>query len=105
MTKGLYPELQFIQQLSMYPLVYYLLKISRSPFVSSELMQSKMISSVVKFISNHTLELYIVQETIAGPVLELNFPFPLNVIMFIILTFIFSALVNRLAGMIRARIN
>ena len=105
MTKGLYPELQFIQQAAMYPIVYYLLKISRSPFVSLILSKSKVISSIVQFISNHTLELYIVQETIVYPVLKLNFPFPMNVITFIILTFIFSAIVNRLAEIIRQKIN
>lgn len=105
MAKGLYPEFQFIQQAAMYPIVFYLLKISRSPFVLSGLMQSKIISSPVKFISNHTLELYITQETIHHPVLKLNFPFPLNAITFILLIFILSALVNRLASAIRTRIN
>ena len=105
MTKGLYPEFQFIQQAAMYPIVLYLLKISRSPFVLSVLMQSKIISSPVKFISNHTLELYIIQETIAGPVLKLNFSFPWNAITFILLTFIFSSIVHRLAEIIRKKIS
>lgn len=105
MTKGLYPEFQFIQQAAMYPILYYLLKISRSPFVSVRLMQSKMISSVVEFISNHSLELYIVQETIVHQVLKLNFPFPLNMITFIVLTFIISAIVNKISGIIRDKIN
>jgi len=105
MTKGLYPEFQFIQQAAMYPIVLYLLKISRSPFVSSVLMKSKIISSPVKFISNHTLELYIIQETLAGPVLQLNFSFPWNAITFILLTCILSALVNRLASTIRTRVD
>ena len=105
MTKGLYPEFQFIQQAVMYPIVYYLLKISRSPFVLSGLMKSKIISSTVQFISNHTLELYIVQETIHQTVLNLNFPFPFNAITFIILIFIFSAIVNMMAVIMRQKIN
>lgn len=101
MTKGLYPEFQFIQQAAMYPIVFYLLKISRSPFVSLMLSKSKVISSIVQFISDHSLELYIIQETLANPVLKLNLPFPLNAMTFIILIFIFSAIVNKLAGVIR----
>lgn len=105
MTKGLYSEFQFIQQTAMYAIVFYLLKVSRSPFVSLGLMKSKMISSVVQFISNHSLELYIVQETIVQAVLKLDFSFPFNIITFIILTFIFSAIVKRMAEFMRLKIN
>jgi Acyltransferase family len=105
MTKGIYPELQFIQQAAMYPFVFYLLKISRSPFVSSMLGKSKVFSSIVNFIANHSLELYIIQETFVYPLTKLNLPFPLNAIIFISLTFIFSAIVNRLAGIMRKKIS
>lgn len=105
MTKGLYPEFQFIQQAAMYPIVFYLLKISRAPFVLSMLSKSKVISSIVQFISDHTLELYIIQGTIAGVVLKLNFPFPLNVVTFLILAFTFSAIVYRCARILRENIN
>lgn len=105
MTKGLYPEFQLIQQAAMYSIVFYLLKLSRSPFVSLMLSKSKMIASSVKFLSDHTLELYIVQETLAGPVLKLNLPFPLNAMTFIILIFICSAIVKRLAEIFREKID
>ncbi len=104
MTKGLYPEFQFIQQAAMYPMVYYLLKISRSPLISSWLMRSRAISASVQFIADHSLELYIVQETIHHPVLQLNLAFPLNAVVFIALTFILSAIINKMAAMFRTRI-
>lgn len=105
MTKGLYPEFQFSQQVAMYPIIFYLLKISRSPFVSSMLSKSTVVSSIVKFISDHTLELYMIQETLAGPVLKLNLSFPLNAITFICSTFILSSIVKRLADIAKAKIN
>lgn len=105
MTKGLLPEFQFIQQAAMYPLVYYLLKISRAPFLLSALDKSKLVSSIVQFLSNHTLEIYIVQETIIHTVNELSFPFPLNVVIFIFFICILSVLVKRLAGKIWERVN
>jgi hypothetical protein len=104
MTKGLFPEFQFIQQLAMYPLVYYLLKISRSPFMTQTMMQKRAIASPINFISDHSLELYIVQETIVSSVHRLNLPFPASLLTFIFLTCVFSAVINKLAGMLRERI-
>lgn len=104
MAKGLYLEFQFIQQAVMYPLIYYLLKISRSPFISSILSKSKVASSTVQFVSSHTLELYIVQETTISTISQLKFPFPWNAITFICLTFVFSAIVSRLASLIRTKV-
>jgi peptidoglycan/LPS O-acetylase OafA/YrhL len=104
MSKGLYCEFQFIQQAAMYPLVFYLLKVSRSPLILSGLMRHKIISEPVTFISNHTLELYIIQETIHRTILKLNFPFPLNAITLIALTCILSIPVNKLANTLRTKI-
>jgi len=91
MTKGFFFEYQFLQQAAMYPIVYYLLKISRSPFILKGLMQSKRITSVVNFLSSHTLEIYMIHETINRPVLKLELAFPLNLIMFVTLTFILAS--------------
>ena len=104
MLKGLYLEYQFLQQLSMYSIVYYLLKISRSQFVMTKLMRSPVLSCVVNFLSNNTLEIYIVHQTISYPIRYMQMPFPVNIIVLLILTFGLSALVNRLANSIRKRI-
>jgi len=105
MTKGLYSEFQFLQQTAMYGIVYYLLKVSRSPIVLTKIMQSQNISAIVNFLSNHTLEIYIVHETINHPMVKLQMPFPLNVITFILLTFILSSIVKKLADTMRRKIN
>lgn len=104
MTKGLLPELQFIQQAAMYPIVLYSIRIARSPFILSVLKSSTTLSSVVSFIANHSLELYIVQETINHPVLRFNLPFPLNAIIFLCLAFVISSLTKLLADAMRKNI-
>jgi peptidoglycan/LPS O-acetylase OafA/YrhL len=105
MTKGLFFEFQFLQQAAMYPLVYYLLKISRSPFILNKLEQSASIVATVNFLSNHTLEIYMIHETLNRPVLKLELAFPLNIVFFVSVTFIFSAIVNKLAAIARRKIN
>ena len=105
MSKGHYLEFQFIQQIAMYPIVVYLLKISRSPFIVSGLMKSKIMAPAARFLSNHTLEIYIIHETINNPVQKLQLPFPVNVFIFLILTFGLAAIVNKLAEKTRNIIN
>ena len=101
MTKGLYFEYQIIQQLVMYPIVFYLLKISRSSLITSQIMQNNYISPIFKFLGNHTLEIYMVHETIIYPVLKLGKTFPENLTLFLVLTFGISYIVNKLAVSIR----
>jgi hypothetical protein len=101
MTKGLYLEYQFLQQAAMYPVVYYQLKISRSPFIASKLLGTNTFSRTVQFLSNNTLEIYMVHETISSPILKLQMPFPVNLIVFLVVTFCLSAIVNRLANKMR----
>jgi hypothetical protein len=104
MLKGLYLEYQFLQQASMYPILYYLLKISRSPLIVTRLMRSPVLSRAVEFIANNTLEIYIVHQTISYPLLYMQMSFPINLIVFLLLTFSLSAIVNRLANAMRKSI-
>ena len=105
MLKGLYLDYQFLQQVAMYPVVYLMLKISRSPFITNKIMHSRYISRIVDFIANHTLEMYMVHQTISGPIIAMKLIFPANVIVFIVLTLVLAALVNRYANYIRARVS
>lgn len=105
MIKGLYSEFQFIQHAAMYPIVYYFLKVSRSPIVLTGVMKSKIITPIARFLSDHTLEIYMIHETINYPVSKLQLPFPTNVLLFLILTFILAAIVYKLATLMRNKIN
>ncbi len=102
-TKGILIEFQFVQQAALYPMLYYLLKISRSPFVLSILMNNKSFSRIVNFIANITLEIYIVHETIILYVLKAKLPFPLNLIVLLTLTFTLAILVKKLSDLIIAK--
>lgn len=104
MLKGFCLEYQFLQQLAMYPLVFYLIKISRSPFIITRLMRSPRLSRPVDFLANHTLEIYMVHQTISAPILHMQMPLPLNILVFLGLTFSLSAIVNRLATSVRQKI-
>ena len=99
MTQGVFYKLQFIQQLLLYPLAYYFLKCSRSPWILQILKNNKTISFIVGFISNYTLQLYILQETLLYPILKLNFPFPLNIVTFISIIMIISPFVKYFADL------
>lgn len=88
----------------MYPLVYYLLKISRSPFIMTNIMQAPNLSQIVDFLANHTLEIYMVHETISAPILYMQMPFPINIAVFLMLIFFLSAIVNRLANYVRNKV-
>ena len=101
MLKGLYPEFQIIQQVAIYPIIYYLLKISRSPLIMHRLMKSKITGPIMKFISNHTLEIYMIHQTISPPVRNLQLTFPYNVFILLMLTLSLSAIVKMLADRFR----
>jgi hypothetical protein len=104
MTKGLCFQYQFLQQAAMYPLVYYLLKISRSNFIVTKVMGSKKLSQAFEFLSNNTLEIYIVEETIIYPILKLELAFPINIFVLLISTLGLSAIITRLSNRIRESI-
>lgn len=104
MTKNLFSELQFLQQAAIYPTVYYLIKVSRSPLVGY-LLQNKTVGIIVAFLSRHTLEIYLVHEAINNQFAKLHVPFPLNLIAFIAITLILSAAINRIADVIRKSVN
>jgi len=105
MTNGLLSEFQFLQQAAMYPLVYYLLKVCRSPSILNKLTPTGKITQVIKFLSDHTLEIYMIHETLNRPLLKLELAFPLNIIVFVTLTFIFAAIINNFAGALQQKIN
>jgi peptidoglycan/LPS O-acetylase OafA/YrhL len=98
-------EMQFIQQILMIPVVIYFLKVSRSDFIMNIMNKNRIIYSVTKFISDHTLEIYILQETIKNQVLKLNTPFPINVIILMLLCYMLSLYVSKLSKIIEFSLN
>jgi peptidoglycan/LPS O-acetylase OafA/YrhL len=90
MLKGIAPQLQFFQQLLLFPTLYYGLKISQSPFILTTLMGHPFLARPITLIGAMTLELYLVHGLIR-PLLVYYFPhFPENLILFLLLTLILS---------------
>ncbi|MEW6382156.1 MAG: acyltransferase family protein [bacterium] len=94
MTKNSFMSLQIIQHLLMFPSLYYFLKLARSDFVNNRIMQLPPISNIITYISSLTLELFMVNVTISPVICTLNLPFPMNVIIFMVLTFVMAALLH-----------
>ena len=99
LARNFLPELQIFQHIFTFVLLLYSLKISRSRFVSTILMNSP-VGNVIRFISGITLELYIVHSTISPIILELKLIFPLNVIALITISFIITLILNKLKSIL-----
>lgn len=105
MMEGFSLHYQFLQQLMMYPIVYFLLKIARGPLVTTIVRASKSGSRIVDFCANNTLEIYLIHETIIYPVLAIGLPFPANVAILVATTVGLSSIVNRISNGFRTRIS
>ena len=90
MFKGLLAEYKFIQQLLIFPILFFSLKASQAPVLFDHLLKIKFIAQFISLISAMTLELYIIH----GPIRELVFvslpPFPGNILIYLPLVFAIS---------------
>jgi peptidoglycan/LPS O-acetylase OafA/YrhL len=103
MLKGLFLEYQFMQQAIIYPIVYNLLKISRSPLVVTKLMGLPFFSKIVEFLADNSLEIYLVHLTIRSSILIIGLPFPSNILIFLVITFLLVVLINKISNATRRR--
>jgi peptidoglycan/LPS O-acetylase OafA/YrhL len=94
MLKSLATSVQFVQQFFLFPFIYYFLKVSRSGFIRGGIMQLPATSRIVNYISDMTLELYLVHLYAVIFVLKLNLAFPINIIVLLSLSLGVSALVK-----------
>lgn len=83
MFKGQIFTFQFVEQLAVFPVVFYALKISRSPLVLDRVMNNPVLSKIVVFISSITLEIYMCHFLLLGPFIGLKIPFPFNIFIFV----------------------
>jgi peptidoglycan/LPS O-acetylase OafA/YrhL len=96
--KNVAVPLQFIQHLLLFPFIYYCLKISRSGLIQDYIMRLRFSSKIVHYISDMTLELYLVHLYVVIVVVKLNILFPINIILFLLVTFLISVLVKFFAN-------
>lgn len=93
MTNGDYGKTQIIQHLALIPLLYYLLKIAKSDFISKSLMNSWHVGKLLCIISTMTLELFMINNLLGNIALGAHLTFPSNVIVFISVNIILSTII------------
>ncbi len=93
MYRGMFPQIQFVQHLAVFPLLYYSLKFAKSDFIMTTVMNNSFWGKPINFISMITLELFIINNTIDIFVGQLNLDFPLNVILFVITNIILATII------------
>lgn len=79
MQRGLLLSFQFVQQLASFPLLYFVVKVAKSNFITYALMGNRYVGKVIAFVSGVTLEIFIVNNSLDSLVSELG-AFPFNVI-------------------------
>lgn len=104
MTKSLLSTFQFLQHLFIIPSLYYFIKISRSDLIQKTIMSSHIISGIVNYVSNITLEIYMVHLAIRSLLLGSDLAFPINMLLFITLTLGLSVLIKFLSEFIRLNV-
>lgn len=100
MLKGMTSSLQFIQHLFIFPFIYYFFKISRSDLIQGCIMKVPAFKSTINYISNITLELYLVHLYVILFIPKLKLPFPVNILLVLIVTFIIAASIKYLSNRI-----
>lgn len=94
MLKNTTFSVQFIQQFLLFPFIYYFFKVSRSGFIQNHIMRIPITSRMIHYISDMTLELYLVHLYVLIFMLKLKLLFPINIILLLIVTFVISAFVH-----------
>lgn len=96
MVKGYFLQLQFIQQLILLPIIFYLFKVSRSSLIQKHIMAAPISSSIIRYISSRTLEIYIVHLYVMFSVLYFDIIFPFNFILTVIFLLITSEIIHQI---------
>ena len=100
MSKGLFINCQFLQHVFMFPLLFFIVKISRSSLIN-KLMNIVFVSSFITWVSSITLEIYMVHIILQKIKITNLFFFPYNLIVFLVSTLIICWIINHIAMRMR----
>ncbi|MDD3597082.1 acyltransferase family protein [Sulfuricurvum sp.] len=98
MMHAIAANLQFIQQLFLFPTIYFFLKVSKSPLILEGIMKPRFLNSTITLIGAMTLELYLIHGPFRAIAYEYFPAFPWNVIGFFLLVLVLSYGLYRLNG-------
>jgi hypothetical protein len=85
MQRDLLMSFQFIQHLASFPMLYFVVKVSRASFIRHTIMENYYVGAAVTFVSGMTLELFIVNNSSVDFLSSKLGAFPLNVIALVVL--------------------
>lgn len=89
-------EWQFIQQLALFPMLFFAIKVARAHWLLAFLHRQRRLSSAVSIVAAMTLELYIVHGPIRGLMLPHIGGFPGNVLVYLPVVFLLAYFFYRL---------
>lgn len=93
--------LQFVLHIVTIPWVIYLLKCTKSSFIYSLLENNKWLNNIVITISGITLEIYLLQTFFYNLSYVKNLFFPLNIVVFAVLTLIAAVVLQKVYGFLK----
>jgi hypothetical protein len=101
MYRGHVLYLQFVQDLAIFPMLLFLLKVARSRFILDKVMQKGVVSRVANLLSEMTLEIYICHTALRVVFEHFRIGFPANAIAFIIASVGAALLIFNGSGVVR----
>src|SRR5258706_2979816 len=103
MQHGRFLSLQFVQQLAVFPMLYFFAKVAKARLVKDTIMESRYVGTILTLISGITLEIFMVNNSIdaLGPKLGV---FPLNVMALLAINIALALIIFYCAKPIVARL-
>ena len=98
MYRGILNSFQFVQQLTIFPMVYYFLKVAKSRFILKTIMNNAFPERIITFLNRISLELYLAHIAMQRIFEQLGIWFPLNVAVFVGASFCSASLFHYGAG-------
>lgn len=96
MIQNLFQNIQIIQHAAVFPFLFYSLKLARSGPVQ-KIMEIGVSGRPIRFLSKHTLEIYLAHTCLRKLFVDFNIIFPLNIFLFISASLFSAFLIKRIS--------
>ncbi len=96
-------QFQAVTHLLMFPILFFFLRFAESKEITV-LVQSKYLGAIISLMAALTLEIYLLHGSVRAFPFVLKTIFPLNLVVFWVVTIALSYVLNRVAGIIRKKV-
>lgn len=97
MQQSYYSSYQYVEHLLAFPMLYCLMKISKSPFIRKTLFSWPLANKGITFVGNSTLELYVAHVSLIPLFVECRIDYPLNIVLFIAVSLLLTYVVKNVS--------